>query len=141
MLKAILSKFNMPLIWAIIVSIMVVGYMRIDNLTIRLDNEKQRSEQLEEKVTQIAKSYNEFSMQVSRDIADQKNITSVIKEGQEKNRKELEQLRDTFNYSADGSVRDIEKIIEKKPTLLQRRINDATKVVGQEIQHISNYNN
>ena len=26
--------------------------MRIDNLTIRLDNEKQRSEQLEEKVTQ-----------------------------------------------------------------------------------------
>ena len=31
--------------------------MRIDNLTIRLDNEKQRSEQLEEKVTQIAKSY------------------------------------------------------------------------------------
>ena len=48
----------MPLIWAIIVSIMVVGYMRIDNLTIRLDNEKQRSEQLEEKVTQIAKSYN-----------------------------------------------------------------------------------
>ena len=49
MLKAILSKFNMPLIWAIIVSIMVVGYMRIDNLTIRLDNEKQRSEQLEEK--------------------------------------------------------------------------------------------
>ena len=131
----------MPLIWAIIVSIMVVGYMRIDNLSIKLDNEKQRSEQLEEKVTQIAKSYNEFSMQVSRDIADQKNITRVIKEGQEKNRKELEQLRDTFNYSADGSVRDIEKIIEKKPTLLQRRINDATKVVGQEIQQISNYNN
>lgn len=131
----------MPLIWAIIVSIMVVGYMRIDNLTIRLDNEKQRSEQLEEKVTQIAKSYNEFSMQVSRDIADQKNITSVIKEGQEKNKKELEQLRDTFNYSADGSIRDIEEIIEKKPTLLQRRINDATKVVGQEIQQISNYNN
>lgn len=141
MLKAILSKFNMPLIWTIIVSIMVVGYMRIDNLSIKLDNEKQRSEQLEEKVTQIAKSYNEFSMQVSRDILDQKNITSVIKEGQEKNRKELEQLRDTFNYSADGSVRDIEKIIEKKPTLLQRRINDATKVVGQEIQQISNYNN
>lgn len=131
----------MPLIWAIIVSIMVVGYMRIDNLTIRLDNEKQRSEQLEEKVTQIAKSYNEFSMQVSRDIADQKNITSVIKEGQEKNKKELEQLRDTFNYSADGSNRNIEEIIEKKPTLLQRRINDATKVVGQEIQQISNYNN
>ena len=50
----------MPLIWAIIVSIMVVGYMRIDNLTIRLDNEKQRSEQLEEKVTQIAKSYNQI---------------------------------------------------------------------------------
>ena len=74
----------MPLIWAIIVSIMVVGYMRIDNLTIRLDNEKQRSEQLEEKVTQIAKSYNEFSMQVSRDITEQRNITSVIKEGQEK---------------------------------------------------------
>ena len=131
----------MPLIWAIIVSIMVVGYMRIDNLSIKLDNEKQRSEQLEEQVEKIAKSYNEFSRQVNRDITDQRNITSVIKEGQEKNRKELEQLRDTFNYSADGSVRDIEKIIEKKPTLLQRRINDATKVVGQEIQQISNYNN
>ena len=53
-------------------------------------------------------------MQVSRDITEQRNITSVIKEGQEKNKKELEQLRDTFNYSADGSVRNIEYFVHKK---------------------------
>lgn len=139
MLSAILSKINGPLIWVVIAAVIVVGWMRIDKLNLKLEIEEKENARISANYEALASNYSEFSAKVSKDLKEQKELASAIQDQQRKNRDELVELRNTFNYKGNGAARDMDKIIESKPTLLEKKINDATKKVGAEIESISDY--
>jgi len=141
MLSKLLPKLNMPFIWLLLISIIVFGYMRIQNLSYKLEVEQDKTDKLTNQISNLNDSYKKFSEDIKNDISSQKIILEILNSDRAKNTKELEELRKKFNQSSSGERRNLDLIIENKPTLLERRINDATKKVGEEIENSTNYTN
>jgi ribosomal protein L16 Arg81 hydroxylase len=115
--------------------------MRIQNLSYKLEVEQDKTDKLTNQISNLNDSYKKFSEDIKNDISSQKIILEILNSDRAKNTKELEELRKKFNQSSSGERRNLDLIIENKPTLLERRINDATKKVGEEIENSTNYTN
>lgn len=142
MLTAIKSFFNFSnwSVYLIIGSVLVYGYFRIDAL--KSENDLLES-QVEEVVTanqNLERDMNEFRNQVVRDLNQQEQYANEIRESNERNNQIISELYETFNTSADGTERDLEALSEAKPGLIERRINDATKKVFDDVEKNSNFN-
>jgi len=141
-LTAIKSFFNFSnwSVYLIIGSVLVYGYFRIDAL--KSENDLLES-QVEEVVTanqNLERDMNEFRNQVVRDLNQQEQYANEIRESNERNNQIISELYETFNTSADGTERDLEALSEAKPGLIERRINDATKKVFDDVEKNSNFN-
>ena len=142
MLTAIKSFFNFSnwSVYLIIGSVLVYGYFRIDAL--KSENDLLES-QVEEVVTaneNLERDMNEFRNQVVRDLNQQEQYATEIRESNERNNQIISELYETFNTSADGTERDLEALSEAKPGLIERRINDATKKVFDDVEKNSSFN-
>jgi len=127
-------------VYLIIGSVLVYGYFRIDAL--KSENDLLES-QVEEVVTanqNLERDMNEFRNQVVRDLNQQEQYANEIRESNERNNQIISELYETFNTSADGTERDLEALSEAKPGLIERRINDATKKVFDDVEKNSNFN-
>ena len=141
-LTAIKSFFNFSnwSVYLIIGAVLVYGYFRIDAL--KSENDLLES-QVEEVVTanqNLERDMNEFRNQVVRDLNQQEQYATEIRESNERNNQIISELYETFNTSADGTERDLEALSEAKPGLIERRINDATKKVFDDVEKNSNFN-
>lgn len=142
MLTAIKSFFNFSnwSVYLIIGSVLVYGYFRIDALKSENDLLENQVEQVVSANEKLERNMNEFRNQVVRDLNQQEQYANEIRESNERNNQIISELYETFNTSADGSERDLEALSEAKPGLIERRINDATKKVFDDVEKNSSFN-
>ena len=141
-LTAIKSFFNFSnwSVYLIIGAVLVYGYFRIDALKSENDLLENQVEQVVTANENLEKDMNEFRAQVVRDLNQQEQYATEIRESNERNNQIISELYDTFNTSADGTERDLEALSEAKPGLIERRINDATKKVFDDVEKNSSFN-
>jgi L-rhamnose mutarotase len=141
-LTAIKSFFNFSnwSVYLIIGSVLVYGYFRIDALKSENDLLESQVEEVVSANKKLERSMNEFRNQVVRDLNQQEQYVNDIRESNERNNQIISELYETFNTSADGSERDLEALSEAKPELIERRINDATKKVFDDVEKNSSFN-
>lgn len=142
MLKAVGNFFginNIP-IYLIIIGVGIYGYLRIEALKSENDALAAEYVNVADKNEKLASDLTKFMDGVNRDLSAQKRINNTIERVNEENRSRIDELQDTFNKKANGEPRDLDKIAKAKPTLLERRINDATKKVFDDIEEFSNTN-
>lgn len=135
----LLSKINAPLIWVVLASILIFGYMRIDSLSNELSYQEQINSTLRQDVEKFESSLDRMTTRLNLDLMEQRRVTQELADNFVSNRNEINELHKTFTYSASGERRDLERIAIGRPTLLERRINDATKEVGKEIETVTDY--
>ena len=142
MLTAIKSFFNFSnwSVYLIIGSVLVYGYFRIDALKSENDLLENQVEEVVTANENLERSMNEFRTQVVSDLNQQQQYATEIRESNERNNQIISELYETFNTSADGSERDLEALSEAKPGLIERRINDATKKVFDDVEKNSSFN-
>ncbi len=142
MLTAIKSFFNFSnwSVYLIIGSVLVYGYFRIDALKSENDLLESQVEEVVSANEKLERNMNEFRNQVVRDLNQQEQYANEIRESNERNNQIISDLYETFNTSADGSERDLEALSEAKPGLIERRINDATKKVFDDVEKNSSFN-
>lgn len=142
MLTAIKSFFNFSnwSVYLIIGSVLVYGYFRIDALKSENDLLENQVEEVVTANENLERSMNEFRTQVVSDLNKQQQYATEIRESNERNNQIISELYETFNTSADGSERDLEALSEAKPGLIERRINDATKKVFDDVEKNSSFN-
>lgn len=142
MLTAIKSFFNFSnwSVYLIIGSVLVYGYFRIDALKSENDLLENQVEEVVTANENLERSINEFRTQVVSDLNQQQQYATEIRESNERNNQIISELYETFNTSADGSERDLEALSEAKPGLIERRINDATKKVFDDVEKNSSFN-
>lgn len=142
MLTAIKSFFNFSnwSVYLIIGSVLVYGYFRIDALKSENDLLENQVEEVVTANENLERSMNEFQTQVVSDLNKQQQYATEIRESNERNNQIISELYETFNTSADGSERDLEALSEAKPGLIERRINDATKKVFDDVEKNSSFN-
>lgn len=142
MLTAIKSFFNFSnwSVYLIIGSVLVYGYFRIDAL-------KSENELLENQVEEVVaanenleRNMNQFRAQVVQDLKQQELYANEIRESNVRNNEIISELYETFNTSADGSERDLVALSEAKPELIEKRINDATEKVFNNVEENSSFN-
>ena len=119
---------------------MVYGYFRIDALKSENDLLENQVEEVVTANENLERSMNEFRTQVVSDLNKQQQYATEIRESNERNNQIISELYETFNTSADGSERDLEALSEAKPGLIERRINDATKKVFDDVEKNSSFN-
>jgi L-rhamnose mutarotase len=141
-LAAIKSFFNFSnwSVYLIIGAVLVYGYFRIDALKSENDLLENQVEQVVTANQNLERDMNEFRSQVVRDLGKQQQYADEIRESNERNNQIISELYETFNTSADGTERDLEALSEAKPGLIERRINDATKKVFDDVEKNSNFN-
>jgi len=141
-LTAIKSFFNFSnwSVYLIIGSVLVYGYFRIDALKSENDLLENQVEEVVTANENLERSMNEFRTQVVSDLNQQQQYATEIRESNERNNQIISELYETFNTSADGSERDLEALSEAKPGLIERRINDATKKVFDDVEKNSSFN-
>lgn len=140
MLKAIGNFFginNIP-IYLIIIAVGFYGNMRIEALKAENDALAAEYVNVADKNEKLASDLTSFMAGVKTDITDQKRISDNIEKINTENRSRMKELQETFNTKANGEPRDLDKIAKAKPSLLERRINDATKKVFDDIEEYSN---
>lgn len=135
----LLSKINTPLIWVVLASVIIFGYMRIDNLNNQVAYQEELNQSLIQDVSAIEGRYDRMETRFNIDLKEQRKVSQDLVDSFVRNRKQINDLHNTFNYSASGQRRDLERIAIGRPTLLERRINDATKEVGKEIENVTDY--
>ena len=136
MLKAVgefLGVNNLP-VYLIIIAVGVYGYMRIDALKAENDALATEYKVVADKNERLAADLTRFMDSVTRDIKEQRVITQNLQKVDRDNQNRIKELQDTFTTKANGQSRDIDKIARAKPALLERRINDATKKIFDEIE-------
>ena len=126
--------------YLIIGSVLVYGYFRIDALKSENDLLENQVEEVVTANENLERSMNEFRTQVVSDLNKQQQYATEIRESNERNNQIISELYETFNTSADGSERDLEALSEAKPGLIERRINDATKKVFDDVEKNSSFN-
>lgn len=134
-----LKKVNSPLLWVVVASVIMFGYMRLDSLSTQLEYQQAMNLQLEQDLNSVVRQYDSMLSRIGADLLEQRNITQGLYDNFRDNNRQLNELERTFNYTASGLRRDLERIAIARPTLLQRRINDATKEVGIDIESITDY--
>jgi len=120
--------------------VLVYGYFRIDALKSENDLLENQVEEVVTANENLERSMNEFRTQVVSDLNQQQQYATEIRESNERNNQIISELYETFNTSADGSERDLEALSEAKPGLIERRINDATKKVFDDVEKNSSFN-
>lgn len=124
------------LVMSLIMSLIIIGlgmYIKIQSSRIETLNEK-----LDAATTTIV-SYEKERSTIENNLKEQKKIDKKIVEKKEDNTKKVETLRDTLDKKANGEKRDLDNIANRKTTLLEKLINDATKEVGINITNVTDY--
>jgi len=140
MLSAIKNFFNFSnwSVYIIIALVIIAGYYRIDALKNENAKLETEVENVVEENNKIAQQMVSFQNQVQDDLIEQKQFADEMREANKRNNQAISDLYDTFNTSADGSERDLEALTVAKPGLIERRINDATKKVFDNVEKNSN---
>lgn len=137
-IKSFFSFSNLS-VYLIIGSVLVYGYFRIEALKSERELLETQIAEVQDKNEKLGKQFTDFKTQVIGDLEEQRRISQRVSDANEKNAKQLGELYDTFNTSADGSERDLEVISIAKPGLIENRINNATKEVFDNVEKNSNF--
>jgi len=137
-IKGFFSFSNLS-VYLIIGSVLVYGYFRIEALKSEREVLETQIQVVEDKNEKLGKQFTDFKTQVIGDLDEQRRISQRVAEANERNTKQLGELYDTFNTSADGSERDLEALSIAKPGLIENRINKATKEVFDNVENNSNF--
>lgn len=140
LLISILQKFY-PLILVLVVG--VYGYWRIhtlENNLERSDNQlRQVTSQYEvlvERYENLGDRFEKFSRDVQEDLAEQREVRSRISNMEREYQEEFNALRETFERDARGNRRDMDAIIDARPSHLEMIINNATRGIRDEFENI-----
>lgn len=139
MLSGIASFFKVSnlSVYLIIGSVLVYGYFRIDALKSDNENLETQVETAIDANESLKTRMTNFENTVMRDLNQQQEISEQIEESNRRNALRMDEIYDTFNISADGSERDLEALSIAKPGLIERRINDATLEVFENVEENS----
>lgn len=138
-IKSFFSFSNLS-VYLIIGSLLVYGYFRIESLKSENENLETQIETVVEKNDRLAAQFTNLQNRVNTDLESQRRITARVNEANERNTRQLGELYNTFNISADGSERDLERLSIARPGLIELRINAATKEVFDNVENNSNFN-
>lgn len=138
-MKSIISRLNIPIIWLLLVGIIGYGYMKIDNLSIQLAVEQKSVITLSDNLENVTRFHKATIDEISSNLKEQIQITNTLSDKYYKNSQALHKLSKTFTQSSNEQPRKLETIATVKPTLLQRKINDATKTVGRKIENATTH--
>lgn len=137
---SLVTKFY-PLI--LILGIAGYGYWKIQSLESELDHKDNQLRQmigqqevLSERYEALGNEFEQFSTQVKEDLSDQVEVRQRINDLEREYQREFDELKNTFERDARGNPRDIDAIIDRRPTHLERLINDATRGIRDEFENI-----
>lgn len=137
-------QFSNFSVYLVIAGIVAFGWFRITLLQSQNETLNERNSNLNDQVENLTIRYNdlvedieEFKDNIREDLEDQQAIRRRIDQIDRENRRRIDEIRQIFGTTASGDERDIERIALERPTLLERRINDATREIGREIERAS----
>lgn len=137
-------QFSNISVYLIIGLVLVYGYYRITLLESQKETLEEKNGNLVEKVEERTEKYNDlvidveqFKKEVNENLAQQRRINEDLSNERIKNREKLSDLRSKFNETSGGKQRDFENLAREKPNLIEKRINDATRELGNEIEQIT----
>lgn len=135
-----LKKFKLQIIFvAIIALVFYLGFTTISEQNRIIGELQTKNQTLTTTVTEIRENVKEVTDSIKRDLDDQKRFNQQLRDIAEKNNTAIKKMDDMFNKPTGESVRRFRKLVEAKPSLMERRINQATQKLGISLEDSSTY--
>lgn len=128
----------------LLVAVFYFGFTTIQGLNEEIGKLKEKNETFQASIIALSTSYDNLNTNVTSDLSEQQKFNNQLRELVSKNSKESSNLKDMFEKNkanSDQSFSRLERLINAKPTLMEKRINDASSKVLDELEEISDYEN
>ncbi len=119
-LSGIQAKFIAAVV---IILLLVAAWFYVKHLQSSLDAAEAKMARLEDVVTSQKVAMNNLKNDIIRMNKVQNDYSEKAKESD----KSYERLEDTFNQTKSGKPRDFGKIVNKKPDLMEKKMNRSTR--------------
>lgn len=128
----------------LLIAVFYFGFTTIQGLNQQIGKLEADNQAFQASILALSQSYDKLNSDVSSDLDEQQRFNKQLRDLVSSNTKQSSELKDMFDKNSkdtNANISRLERLLNEKPSLMEKRINDATQKVFDELEEISDYEN
>lgn len=128
----------------LLIAVFYFGFTTIQGLNQQIGKLEADNQAFQASILALSQSYDKLNSDVSSDLDEQQRFNKQLRDLVSSNTKQSSELKDMFDKNSkntNANISRLELLLNEKPSLMEKKINDATQKVFDELEEISDYEN